>query len=468
MPKAPTYQGKSSWARAPARDTDKPLTQPKEKPLPDAPFRPILESNKDGVKLRKKVRSSKYGKRAVKPRPSTAVENVPTREEQELEGATFRPKLSKSKESIKLRQRAASSGYGKSTPRKKSAPSTEKPAFAPAIGISPTARRINKTVGSSGYGKVIAEKPKPPKEEKPSFKPDLDVSWSATKLRESAPSGTYLQPRIRPDTAPSSVGVPKIERVQMHTLLSDRDDTVDGHQSEDEDLEPFVLDCASVVSAVKIGGVLPTPEPVKVTRESKRIMESVQSSGYTGNDYSPVQLELPEREPVESLKFGTANTVYVDHPDLLEPPTVQREQIRLRENAANSGYGPKGNYEPKHTKLPDKDDDALSSFVIPKRDHTLISTPSADLPVPRRNTRLSDRAHSAGYGSKAYEPPVVTRPSSPPKMKPMKMGVSTTAVLPVSLLGTAAERDLAVVRTVTAHGSVFEGEQTSILASGST
>jgi hypothetical protein len=67
------------------------------------PFKPILNSNKESVKLRKKVKSSSYGKKAAKKKVMT--ENIPTREEQELEGATFRPKLSKSKESIAMRKK---------------------------------------------------------------------------------------------------------------------------------------------------------------------------------------------------------------------------------------------------------------------------------------------------------------------------------------------------------------------------
>ena len=104
------------------------------------------------MKLRKKVKSSKYGKKpAATNTRNLAIENIPTRDEVEMEGATFRPELPKSKESVKMRQKACSSGYGKHTAEKKKAESTvERPTFRPVIGTSPAARKIMKQVGSSG------------------------------------------------------------------------------------------------------------------------------------------------------------------------------------------------------------------------------------------------------------------------------------------------------------------------------
>jgi hypothetical protein len=290
------------------------------------------------------------------------------------------------------------------------------------------------------------------------FQPNMDFGVNSAKIRARAPSGTYLQARERPQTAPTL----KAERVQMYTLLADKTPVSDDEE-EDEDKVPFNLNLWQVEASAKAGGVIPCPAPVLELKTSRDLKKQTPSSGYASEDgaYQPKQGERVLKEKVVHFKFGNVDEIYADTPDKVALVARQSEQRKMFEKAQPSGYGPNGKYEPKHVVIhtsQHKD----KAFVVPARADTNVmgGVAADDMPMPSRNKTM-DRVPSSMYGKTT--PPVTPRAVASPKSTPMKMGTATTALLPVSMLGTAAERDLACVRAIT--GNVFEGEQTSILAS---
>lgn len=307
---------------------------------------------------------------------------------------------------------------------------------------------------------MLAERKAAPTKEEPSFTPDLNVSKTSKKLREKAPSGKHLQPRDRPETAPADLSdATKPVRVQMYTLAADKNE--EPEEEEEDNKVPFVLDTWTVAAAVKAGGLIPSPAPITPLKTQLKLKQETPSSGYT-TVYTPPQGARVVKEPKPTFKFGAVTEVYADRPENVEPAPRQAEQKKLFERAKPSGYGPSGGYEPKHVVIPHTPKEDKTFIVSVKSDTAAIGCPVDELPVPPRSKTL-DMVPSSMYGKQA--PPTTPRAPAPAKSSPMKMGTATTALLPVSMLGTAAERDLVVVRSVTAHGNVFEGEQTSILAS---
>eukprot|EP00041_Stephanoeca_diplocostata_P015353 m.292659 g.292659 ORF g.292659 m.292659 type:complete len:455 (-) comp20006_c0_seq4:313-1677(-) len=446
------YAGKSAWARAPDRGTGDPVAQERRsvrhQTSKEETFSPNLTSN---PAIRQKVMSSGYGKAPVA-KKEIQPRAISVKEEQELVGATFKPKLNVSDKGKRLRKSAPSSGYGKSIPIRKEVTDKDAPTFKPQIGHGKQSRKLLRSSGSSGYGKVAAQSPQRPQPERPTFKPDMNLSKTATRIRKKAPSKAYLQER--PRTAPARTP-PKPEVVMLHTLAADHSAPPEVDESLAEREASFVLDCSALATALLDPhcNCLPTPQPVVPLKSTKMIKEKAPSSGYANGGYSPTHVPVSPKDPGPANMVFTRATSYADTPELLEKPSPTHEAKKLKERIATAGYG-SPSYNPPVTPTAPRTTPRLWK---PAYGPALL--PADALPEPAKS-KLNESVPSSSYGT--VSPEVVHRREKAPLEKPFKMGTKTTTLLPACMLGTEAERDRVEVREISSHAHILQGEQATL------